>query len=80
MSQGPRANACDTDGIYRRARSLPENIRVKEAAPAYEVLLGDYEVAAIVAHLHLGIACEPKACRAALALGEAEYPVRQQLE
>ena len=61
-----------------RAGNLPETIRVKEAAPARELLLDSDEVAAKEAHVHLSIAYEAKARGAALALGEVQYPVRQQ--
>ena len=52
MTQGPRAKACGTDCTDGRAGNLPETIRVKEAAPAREVLLGSDEVAAKEAHVH----------------------------
>ena len=50
--------------------NLSETIRIKEAAPAREVLLGAGEVAAIEAHAYLSRTGEAKARGAALALGE----------
>ena len=70
--------ACENDGSNSRAGNLPETISVKEAAPACELLLHSDEVTAKEADVHLSIANEAKARGAALALGEVQYPVRQQ--
>src|SRR6202035_5294035 len=57
---------------------LPETIRIKEAAPTCEVLLGSDQLAAIEVHVHLSPTGEAKARGAALALREVEYPVSEQ--
>ena len=70
MTQGPRAKTCDTHCPNGRTRNLPEIIRVKEAAPACELLFGSDKVAPREVRVHLSTADEAEARRAALALGE----------